>query len=49
MKLLPHHREPTARPRRVLVPFTRGNLEPTVLAAAIRIAKAEGRPSSPPT
>ncbi len=27
--------------RRVLVPFTRGNLEPTVLSAAIRIARAE--------
>ena len=27
--------------RRVLVPFTRGNLEPTVLDAAIRIARAE--------
>lgn len=29
-------------PRRVLVPFTGGALEPTVLAAAIRIARAEG-------
>ena len=28
-------------PRRVLVPFTGGALEPTVLAAAIRIARAE--------
>jgi hypothetical protein len=30
-----------ARSRRVLVPFTGGALEPTVLAAAIRIARAE--------
>ena len=35
------HKQPAAGARRVLVPFTRGNLEPTVLAAAIRIAKAE--------
>ena len=27
--------------RRVLVPFTRGHLDPTVLAASIRIARAE--------
>jgi hypothetical protein len=32
-------REPGSR--RVLVPFTRGHLEPTVLDAAIRIARAE--------
>lgn len=31
--------EPTAR--RILLPFTGGNLDPTVLAAAIRIARAE--------
>lgn len=30
-----------AGPRRILVPFTGGTLDPTVLAAAIRIAKAE--------
>jgi hypothetical protein len=29
-------------PARVLVPFTRGALEPTVLDAAIRVARAEG-------
>ena len=36
-------RRPRPRPgsRRVLVPFTRGHLDPTVLAAAIRIARAE--------
>jgi nucleotide-binding universal stress UspA family protein len=34
------HTEPSGQ-RRVLVPFTRGNLEPTVLDAAIRIARAE--------
>jgi nucleotide-binding universal stress UspA family protein len=28
-------------PRRILVPFTGGDLDPTVLAAAIRIARAE--------
>ena len=28
--------------RRILVPFTRGNLDPVVLGAAIRIAHAEG-------
>jgi nucleotide-binding universal stress UspA family protein len=28
-------------PRRILVPFTGGELDPTVLAAAIRIARAE--------
>ena len=31
-----------ATSRRVLVPFTRGHLDPTVLAASIRIARAEG-------
>ena len=40
MKLF-RHRQPPAGERRVLVPFTRGNLEPTVLGASIRIAKAE--------
>jgi hypothetical protein len=30
-----------AGPRRVLVPFTRGELDPTVLGAAIRLARAE--------
>src|SRR5262249_29470584 len=35
------HRRMTAGSRRVLVPFTRGHLEPTVLDAAIRIARAE--------
>lgn len=34
-------RLPPAGSRRVLVPFTRGHLEPTVLDAAIRIARAE--------
>ena len=36
-------RRPEARRglRRVLVPFTRGHLDPTVLAAAIRVARAE--------
>ena len=28
-------------PRRILVPFTRGSLDPTVLDAAVRIARAE--------
>lgn len=31
----------TSGPRRVLVPFTRGHLDPTVLDAAIRITRAE--------
>ena len=39
--------------RRILVPFTRGRLEPSVLDAAIRIARAENATlvpaSSPPT
>jgi hypothetical protein len=36
-------RRPEARPgsRRVLVPFARGHLDPTVLTAAIRVARAE--------
>jgi len=34
-------RRPPAGPRRVLVPFTGGALDPTVLAASIRIARAE--------
>jgi hypothetical protein len=38
---LRRRRRPKAGSRRVLVPFTRGNLEPTVLDAAIRIARAE--------
>ncbi len=38
---LRRRRLPQAGPRRVLVPFTRGHLEPTVLDAAIRIARAE--------
>ncbi len=39
----PFRRRPSARPgaKRVLVPFTRGRLDPDVLAAAIRIARAE--------
>ena len=32
---------PQAGPRRILVPFTGGELDPTVLDAAIRIARAE--------
>ncbi len=38
---LRHRRKPQVGSRRVLVPFTRGHLEPTVLDAAIRIARAE--------
>lgn len=34
-------RRPEPRQRRILVPFTDGELEPTVLAAAIRISQAE--------
>lgn len=34
-------RRPHAGPRRVLVPFTGGTLDPTVLDAAIRLAQAE--------
>ena len=34
-------RKPAAGSRRILVPFTGGTLDPTVLAAAIRIARAE--------
>jgi hypothetical protein len=37
-----HPRGPAQpRSRRILVPFTRGHLDPVVLAAAIRIARAE--------
>jgi hypothetical protein len=38
---LRRRQRPEAGSRRVLVPFTRGHLEPTVLDAAIRIARAE--------
>src|SRR5262249_46588118 len=43
MSLLPFRRRGKPQPgaRRVLVPFTRGHLDPTVLDAAIRIAHAE--------
>jgi hypothetical protein len=34
-------REPRPGSRRILIPFTGGALDPTVLAAAIRIARAE--------
>jgi hypothetical protein len=34
-------RQSTERHRRVLVPFTDGDLDPTVLAAAIRVSQAE--------
>jgi hypothetical protein len=34
-------RRPRSGSKRVLVPFTRGRLDPSVLAAAIRIARAE--------
>jgi len=36
-----HRRPRPSGPRRVLVPFTRGHLDPTVLDAAIRITRAE--------
>jgi len=36
-----HLRRPKAGARRILVPFTGGRLDPTVLAAAIRIAHAQ--------
>jgi hypothetical protein len=36
-----HLRRPRPGARRILVPFTGGTLEPTVLSAAIRIAHAE--------
>ena len=41
----------TLRPgeRRILVPFTGGTLDPTVLDAAIRIARAENATLVPPT
>ncbi len=35
------HREPPPGSKRILIPFARGRLEPTVLEAAIRIARAE--------
>jgi hypothetical protein len=41
MNLLRRRRQSEPGSRRVLVPFTRGNLEQTVLDAAIRIARAE--------
>ena len=44
-------RRPRAGARRVLVPFTGGTLDPTVLDAAIRLAQAEdadSRPGLPP-
>jgi hypothetical protein len=43
MNVLPFRRRRRSRPgtKRVLVPFTRGRLDPSVLAAAIRIARAE--------
>lgn len=37
----PTHRRTSAGGKRILVPFTGGALDPTVLAAAIRIARAE--------
>lgn len=40
MRLPARRRQPT--PKRILVPFTEGTLDPTVLDAAIRIARAEG-------
>ena len=36
------HRRPQPGDRRILVPFTGGTLDPTVLDAAIRLAQAEG-------
>jgi hypothetical protein len=36
-----HDRDSSGRPRRILVPFTSGHLDPRVLAASIRIARAE--------
>jgi hypothetical protein len=36
-----HHSAEADRPRRILVPFTRGHLDQTVLDAAIRVARAE--------
>jgi hypothetical protein len=42
VNLIPHRRRrPQPGSRRILVPFTRGHLDPTVLQAAIRIARAE--------
>ena len=45
MSVLSFFRRRTDRPstgKRVLVPFTGGDLDPVVLSAAIRVAKAEG-------
>jgi hypothetical protein len=39
--ILPFRRRRRPGPKRVLVPFTRGRLDPSVLDAAIRIARAE--------
>ena len=41
LTLFRRHREHLSSGRRVLVPFTGGDLDPVVLAAAIRIARAE--------
>jgi hypothetical protein len=41
MSILARRKKRAAGPKRVLVPFTRGRLDPSVLAAAIRIARAE--------
>ena len=41
MSFLKRSRPGAGSSRRVLVPFTRGHLDPTVLAASIRIARAE--------
>jgi nucleotide-binding universal stress UspA family protein len=41
VSLLKRSRPGAGSSRRVLVPFTRGHLDPTVLAASIRIARAE--------
>jgi hypothetical protein len=42
MSIIPHRRrKPRPGAHRILVPFTRGHLEQTVLDAAIRIARAE--------
>jgi hypothetical protein len=42
MNLIPwRRRSPQPGSRRILVPFTGGELDPTVLGAAIRIARAE--------
>jgi hypothetical protein len=41
MSLLHRTKQARAGAKRVLVPFTRGRLDPSVLSAAIRIARAE--------